>query len=66
MRRAKPQPAPASQLLQEAAAGAAEHEKGEKMDRKSEVKSIVGIIITALLLTFGNGLMEAFFKALGI
>lgn len=36
------------------------------MDRREEIMSVAGIILAAMLLTFGNVIMEAFFRMLGI
>lgn len=36
------------------------------MDRCEKVAGAVGVVLTALLLTYGNVIMEVVFKALGI
>lgn len=36
------------------------------MDRRDNITGAVGIILTALLLTYGNVLMEVVFKAFGL
>ena len=36
------------------------------MDRREEIMGVAGIILAATLLTFGNVIMEVFFKMLGI
>lgn len=35
------------------------------MDRRESITGAVGVILTALLLTYGNMLMEVVFKAFG-
>lgn len=35
------------------------------MDRREGIASAVGVVLTALLLTYGNVLMEIVFNALG-
>ena len=36
------------------------------MDRREYIIGAVGVVLTALLLTFGNVLMEMLFRALGV
>lgn len=36
------------------------------MDRREEIMGVAGIILAAMLLTFGNGLMEVFFRLIGV
>lgn len=36
------------------------------MDRRESIASAVGVVLTALLLTYGNVLMEVVFEMLGI
>ena len=39
---------------------------GAEMDRYETIIGAVGVVLTALLLTFGNVLMEMLFRALGV
>lgn len=36
------------------------------MDRRESIAGAVGVVLTALLLTYGNVIMEVVFKAFGI
>ena len=36
------------------------------MDRRERIIGVIGVVIAATLLTYGNVLMEALFRALGI